>query len=114
LENTAVREVGEVDADRVFQGSIRAVYDEHLGPLIFVTRESQAANALSVAIGYCQGTPMRNEIEAHDPDRLAEATEAAAAAITKQFGPGPVTGKIQAQIITALKNSCRPCGNSKT
>ena len=26
---------------------------------------------------------MRNEIEAHDPDRLAEATEAVAAAITK-------------------------------
>jgi hypothetical protein len=59
-----------------------------------VTRESQAANARSVAIGYCQGTPMRNEIEAHDPDRLAEATEAAAVAITNRFGPGPVTGKI--------------------
>jgi ubiquinone/menaquinone biosynthesis C-methylase UbiE len=70
-----------------------------------VTRESQAANALSVAIGYCQGTPMRNEIEAYDPDRLAEATEAAAAAITGQFGPGPVTGKIQAHIITAVRNS---------
>jgi ubiquinone/menaquinone biosynthesis C-methylase UbiE len=70
-----------------------------------VTRESQAANARSVAIGYCQGTPMRNEIEAHDPDRLAEATEAAAAAITKHFGPGPVTGKIQAHIITAVRNS---------
>jgi ubiquinone/menaquinone biosynthesis C-methylase UbiE len=70
-----------------------------------VARESQAANARSVAIGYCQGTPMRNEIEAHDPDRLAEATEAAAAAITKQFGPGPMTGKIRAHIITAVKNS---------
>ncbi len=70
-----------------------------------ITRESQAANALSVAIGYCQGTPMRNEIEAHGPDRLAEATDIAAAAITKQFGPGPVTGKIQAHIITAHRNS---------
>ena len=70
-----------------------------------VTRESQAANALSVAIGYCQGTPMRNEIEARDPDRLAEATAVAAAAITRQFGPGPVTGKIQAHIITAVRNS---------
>jgi SAM-dependent methyltransferase len=70
-----------------------------------VTRESQAANARSVAIGYCQGTPMRNEIEAHDPDRLAEATDAAAAAITKEFGPGPVTGKIQAHIVTAVRNS---------
>jgi ubiquinone/menaquinone biosynthesis C-methylase UbiE len=70
-----------------------------------VTRESRADNALSVAIGYCQGTPMRNEIEAHNPDRLTEATEAAAAAITKRFGPGPVRGKIQAHIITAVRNS---------
>jgi ubiquinone/menaquinone biosynthesis C-methylase UbiE len=70
-----------------------------------VTRASQAPNALSVAIGYCQGTPMRNEIEAHDPDRLAEATDVAAAAIAEQFGPGPVSGKIQAHIITAVRNS---------
>jgi ubiquinone/menaquinone biosynthesis C-methylase UbiE len=70
-----------------------------------VTRESRAPNALSVAIGYCQGTPMRNEIEAHDPDRLAEATDVAAAAIAKQFGRGPVSGKIQAHIITAVRNS---------
>ena len=70
-----------------------------------VTRENQAANALSVAIGYCQGTPMRNEIEARAPDHLAEATDVAAAAITKQFGPGPVVGKIQAHVITAVRNS---------
>jgi ubiquinone/menaquinone biosynthesis C-methylase UbiE len=70
-----------------------------------VTRESQAPSALSVAIGYCQGTPMRNEIEAHGPDCLAEATDIAAAAITKQFGPGPVRGKIQAYIIMAVRNS---------
>jgi SAM-dependent methyltransferase len=76
-----------------------------------VTRESQAPNALSVAIGYCQGTPMRNEIEANDSDRLAEATDVAAAAITKQFGPGPVSGEIQAHIITAMRNSCRPSKN---
>ena len=73
-----------------------------------VTRESQAPNVLSVAIGYCQGTPMRNEIEAHYPDRLAEATDVAAAAITKRFGPGPVSGKIQAHIITAVQNETKP------
>jgi SAM-dependent methyltransferase len=70
-----------------------------------VTRESKALSALSVAIGYCQGTPMRNEIEAHDPDRLSEATDVAAAAITRRFGPGPVSGKIRAHIITAVRNS---------
>jgi len=69
-----------------------------------VARESWAPGALSVAIGYCQGTPMRNEIEAHDPDRLAEATNVAAAAITRHFGPGPVIGKIQAHVITAVRD----------
>lgn len=70
-----------------------------------VTRESAAPNALSVAIGYCQGTPMRNEIEAHDPSRLAEATDVAAAIIAERFGSGPVTGKIRAHVITAVQNS---------
>ena len=70
-----------------------------------VTRDSQAPNALSVAIGYCQGTPMRNEIEALNPDRLAEATDVAAAAIIRQFGLGPVNGNIQAHIVTAVRNS---------
>ena len=70
-----------------------------------VTRESIALNALSVAVGYCQGTPMRNEIEAHDLSHLAEATDVAAAAIANRFGSGPVTGKIRAHVITAVRNS---------
>jgi ubiquinone/menaquinone biosynthesis C-methylase UbiE len=68
-----------------------------------VTRESVSPSALSVAIGYCQGTPMRNEIEARDASRLAEATEAAAAAIARQFGSGPVSGRIKAHVITAIR-----------
>ena len=68
-----------------------------------VARESVSPDALSVAIGYCQGTPMRNEIEARDPGRLAEATDAAAAAIAERFGPGPVTGNIRAHVITASR-----------
>lgn len=66
--------------------------------------ESRAPSALSVAIGYCQGTPMRNEIEAHDPDRLWEATNVAAAAITSHFGPGPVNGKVRAYVMTAVRD----------
>ena len=68
-----------------------------------VTRESVSPSALSVAIGYCQGTPMRNEIEARDAARLAEATEVAAAAITTRFGPGSVIGRISAHVITAIR-----------
>ena len=66
-----------------------------------VAHRSRAPSARDPAIGYCQGTPLRNEIEARDAARLGEATEAAAAAIEAQFGPGPVAGKIQSHLITA-------------
>lgn len=52
------------------------------------------------AIAYCQGTPLRNEIEARDATRLAAATEMAAIAIARRFGDGAVDGKIQARIVT--------------
>jgi SAM-dependent methyltransferase len=68
-----------------------------------VTRESLSPSALSVAIGFCQGTPMRNEIEARDASRLAEATEVAAAAIAERFGSGPVYSRIRAHVITAVR-----------
>ena len=61
---------------------------------------SQAASARIPAIAYCQGTPLRNEIESRDASRLDEATDAAAEAIVKQFGRGTVDGKIQAHIVT--------------
>jgi len=68
-----------------------------------LTRKSMAPDALSVAIGYCQGTPMRNEIEAHGAEALAAATQAAASAIAAQYGSGPVTGRIRAHVITAMR-----------
>lgn len=66
-----------------------------------VTRRSVAPSCRDPAIGYCQGTPLRNEIEARDASRLREVTEAAARRISEQFGDGPVDGKIQAHVITA-------------
>lgn len=52
------------------------------------------------ALALCQGTPLRNEIMARDPDRLAEATDCATAAIARRFGSGVVDGKIQAHVVT--------------
>jgi ubiquinone/menaquinone biosynthesis C-methylase UbiE len=66
-----------------------------------LTRRSVAPSCRDPAIGYCQGTPLRNEIETRDPGRLVEATEAAASKISAQFGNGPVDGKIQAHVVTA-------------
>ena len=68
-----------------------------------LTRRSVAASCRDPAIGYCQGTPLRNEIEARDARRLPEATEAAANRISAKFGAGPVDGKIQAHVITAIR-----------
>ena len=65
-----------------------------------VTARSHAASALGAAIAYCQGTPLRNEIEARSGADLATATAVCAGAIAARFGDGPVDGKIQAHIVS--------------
>lgn len=60
---------------------------------------SRAESPYIAAIAYCQGTPLRNEIEARDPARLLEATQTAEAAIRSEFGGGEIEGKIQAHVI---------------
>ncbi len=69
-----------------------------------IAERSCAPSHRDPAIGYCQGTPLRNEIEARgDPSRLDEATEAATAALGSRFGFGAVDGQIQAHVITATR-----------
>lgn len=68
-----------------------------------VAARSRAASPRVPAIAYCQGTPLRSEIEARDTSRLAEATDIAAEAIARRFGPGPVDGKIQAHVVTVVR-----------
>jgi hypothetical protein len=65
-----------------------------------VEARSWATSCRIPAIAYCQGTPLRNEIETRDPSRLAEATDIAAEVIEKRFGRGPVDGKIRAYVVT--------------
>lgn len=69
------------------------------------TREdvSRAPSPRHPAIAYCQGTPLRNEIEARDPSLLDVVTDHAAAAIAQRYGDGTVSAKIQAHIVTAVK-----------
>lgn len=65
-----------------------------------VAARSRATSFRDPAIAYCQGTPLRNEIEARDATRLSEATDIAAEAIGKRFGRSAVDGKIQAKIFS--------------
>ena len=64
-----------------------------------VAARSRAESPRIPAIAYCQGTPLRNEIEARDPSRLGEATDRAAEAIAQKFGREAVDGKIQAHVV---------------
>ena len=60
---------------------------------------SRASSPRIPAIAYCQGTPLRNEIEARDKSRLGVATDIAAEAIGQRFGRGSVEGGIQALVV---------------
>jgi hypothetical protein len=70
-----------------------------------VTLPSRAESHHDAAIGLCQGTPMRVEIEAQatGPDGLQAATDAAAAALAAEFGSGPIEAPMQALVIVARR-----------
>jgi len=67
-----------------------------------VTEQSRAASPRIPAFAYCQGTPLRNEIEARDADKLELVTDRAAAAIAARYGNGAVAAKIQAHVVSAV------------
>jgi ubiquinone/menaquinone biosynthesis C-methylase UbiE len=64
--------------------------------------QSRASSPRQVAIAFCQGTPLRNEIEARDAGKLEAATDHAASAIASKHGSGEVAGKIQAHVISSV------------
>lgn len=65
--------------------------------------QSCAPSPRHVAIAYCQGTPLRNEIEARASGGLQAATEHVTAAIARIHGIAEIMGKIQGLVIHAQK-----------
>ncbi len=65
-----------------------------------VAFNSRAPSAAFAALAYCQGTPLRGEIEARDPAALERATGAAEAELARRFGHGPIEGRIEALVVT--------------
>jgi SAM-dependent methyltransferase len=63
--------------------------------------QSRASSPRIPAIAYCQGTLLRNEIEAREAGKLEFATDCAASAIAERHGGGEVAAKIQAHVILA-------------
>ncbi len=90
---------GYYDSDAIRDGLVAAGFRN-------VTTErvklrSKAASSHDAATGFCQGTPLRNEIEKRDGSRLAVVTDGAAAAVSARFGPGAVDVPMQAIVISA-------------
>jgi len=71
--------------------------------LVTIAERSRAASAEIPALAYCQGTVLRDEIEAREPGGLARATAQAADAIRRRFGTGAVEGKVQAHVVAVEK-----------
>lgn len=71
--------------------------------IVTVAARSPAESARIVALAYCQGTPLRGEIEARGSPGLAEATEAAADALARRHGHGAIDGRIQAKVVTVRR-----------
>ncbi len=68
-----------------------------------IEKVSTAPSARHVAVALCQGTPLRNEIEARAPGSLARMTDIATAALESRYGTGMVAAKIRAHVVTAVK-----------
>jgi ubiquinone/menaquinone biosynthesis C-methylase UbiE len=64
--------------------------------------QSRASSPRHPALAYCQGTPLRNEIEARDAGKLEAATDYAASWIADRHGSGVVAARIQAHVIAAV------------
>jgi len=67
-----------------------------------MTEISAAPTPRHPAVAYCQGTPLRNEIEERNSSLLEQITERAHKDIATRFGEGPVKGCIQAHVIIGV------------
>jgi ubiquinone/menaquinone biosynthesis C-methylase UbiE len=64
---------------------------------------SRAPSPREPAVAYCQGTPLRAEIEARDAEGLERATAHAAKAIAARWGEGPVVAQTRGHVIEAMR-----------
>ncbi|HXD05932.1 MAG TPA: methyltransferase domain-containing protein [Burkholderiaceae bacterium] len=64
---------------------------------------SRAASAHDCAYAYCNGTPLRNELEGRPGADLGELTALCARAIAQRFGEGPIEGRIRALVVSVAR-----------
>ncbi len=92
---------GHHDVDRIREEVKAAGFAEISVDAVDAT--SKAPTPRHAAVAYCQGTPLRNEIEVRDASRLEEATNQATDALAHRFGKDAIEGRIRAFVVTALR-----------
>ncbi len=91
---------GYHDTDRIKEDLGAAGFSEI--EITTVAETSTAPSPRQAALAYCQGTPLRGEIEARDSSLLDTVTDRVEQAITERYGTGSVSSKIQGHVITAV------------
>jgi ubiquinone/menaquinone biosynthesis C-methylase UbiE len=90
---------GYNDADQIRRELKAAGFSEIATEAVDET--STARSPRDAAVAYCEGTPLRGEIETLDPADLERATAHATAALARRFGNGPIEGRIKAIVVSA-------------
>ena len=70
---------------------------------VTVTLPAGRLGADELARGFCQGSPLRHEIEARDKGALGVVTAAVEQSLRTRFGDGPIETTIRAHVITARR-----------
>lgn len=86
-------DIGQLRADLAAGGF------EHEASIVTLPLRACAESPSHPALAYCQGSPLRSEIEARAPDRLSELTAIAARAVAERFGTGPLDTLMQAHVV---------------
>jgi ubiquinone/menaquinone biosynthesis C-methylase UbiE len=91
---------GYFDPDRIL-GEVQQAGFENVD--IEVVEKVTHPSPREPAMGLCQGTPLRAEIEARAPERLEDITAKVAEALTARFGASAVENRMSALVVTAWR-----------
>jgi ubiquinone/menaquinone biosynthesis C-methylase UbiE len=92
---------GYFDAAGIRDDLARAGFREP-ATITILSARSRAGSARVVAQAFCQGTPLRAELDARGPGQLARATDAAQAALERRFGAGALEAAISALVVEVV------------
>jgi ubiquinone/menaquinone biosynthesis C-methylase UbiE len=71
---------------------------------IDVVAKATQGTVEQAALGLCQGTPLRSEIELRDATRLDEVTEVVRSALEARFGPHALDNRMSALVVSAWRD----------